>query len=230
MPVDIDTMIEAIDVNKEYRRAGAIIRALGDINLSIKSGEFVLVQGPTGCGKSTLLNVLSGIDLPDSGKIIFDGENIARAQEARLSKLRRQKIGFVFQDFNLIPTLTAIENVEALLWPTVLREKEIENRAIAALRDVSLLERKDHYPVQMSGGEKQRCGLARAIIHRPRVILADEPTGNLDPESEKQVMDLLKQINKDMETTIIVVTHRGSLSSYASKIIKMDKGVITNIQ
>ncbi len=230
MPVDKDTMIEAIDVNKEYRRAGAIIRALGDINLSIKSGEFVLVQGPTGCGKSTLLNVLSGIDLPDSGKIIFDGENIARAQESRLSKLRRQKIGFVFQDFNLIPTLTAIENVEALLWPTVLREKEIENRAIAALRDVHLLERKDHYPVQMSGGEKQRCGLARAIVHRPRVILADEPTGNLDPESEKQVMDLLKKINKDMETTIIVVTHRGSLASYASKTVKMDKGLITNIQ
>jgi putative ABC transport system ATP-binding protein len=137
MPVDKDTMIEAIDVNKEYRRAGAIIRALVDINLTIKSGEFVLVQGPTGCGKSTLLNVLSGIDLPDSGKIIFDGENIARAQEARLSKLRRQKIGFVFQDFNLIPTLTAIENIAALLWPTVLREKEIENRAIAALRDVN---------------------------------------------------------------------------------------------
>jgi len=190
----------------------------------------VLVQGPTGCGKSTLLNVLSGIDLPDSGKIIFDGENIARAQESRLSKLRRQKIGFVFQDFNLIPTLTAIENIEALLWPTVLREKEIENRAIAALRDVNLLERKDHYPVQMSGGEKQRCGLARAIVHRPRVILADEPTGNLDPESEKQVMDLLKKINKDMETTIIVVTHRGSLASYADKIIQMDKGVITKIQ
>ena len=230
MPVDKDTMIEAIDVNKEYRRAGAIIRALGDINLTIKSGEFVLVQGPTGCGKSTLLNVLSGIDLPDSGKIIFDGENIARAQESRLSKLRRQKIGFVFQDFNLIPTLTAIENVEALLWPTVLREKEIENRAIAALRDVHLLERKDHYPVQMSGGEKQRCGLARAIVHRPRVILADEPTGNLDPESEKQVMDLLKKINKDMETTIIVVTHRGSLASYADKIIQMDKGFITKIQ
>ena len=161
MPVDKDTMIEAIDVNKEYRRSGAIIRALADINLTIKSGEFILIQGPTGCGKSTLLNVLSGIDLPDSGKIIFDGENIARAQEARLSKLRRQKIGFVFQDFNLIPTLTAIENVSALLWPTVLRDKEIENRAIAALRDVNLLERKDHYPVEMSGGEKQRCGLAR---------------------------------------------------------------------
>ena len=226
MPVSLDTMIEAIDVNKEYRRAGAIIRALVDINVTIKSGDFVIVQGPTGCGKSTLLNVLSGLDLPDSGKIIFDGENIARATEDRLSKIRRQKIGFVFQDFNLINTLTAIENVEALLWPTVLRSKEIENRAIAALRDVNLLDRKDHYPVQMSGGEKQRCAIARAIIHRPRVILADEPTGNLDPESETQVMNLLKKINKDLETTMIVVTHRDKLSSYADMVIKMDKGNI----
>ncbi|UCD02591.1 MAG: ABC transporter ATP-binding protein [Promethearchaeota archaeon] len=222
-------MIEAVDVNKEYRRAGAIIRALADVNLKIRSGEFTIIQGPTGCGKSTLLNVLSGLDLPDSGRIIFDGENIARATEDRLSRLRRQKIGFVFQDFNLVNTLTAIENVESVLWPTVLRQKEIENRAIAALRDVDLLDRKDHYPVQMSGGEKQRCGIARAIIHRPRVILADEATGNLDPESEKQVMNLLKKINSEMETTIIFVTHR-DLSQYGTKTIKMDKGRITKIQ
>ncbi|MGQ4874930.1 MAG: ABC transporter ATP-binding protein [Promethearchaeota archaeon] len=223
-------IIEAIDVNKEYRRAGAIIRALVDINLSIESGEFIVVMGPTGCGKSTLLNVLSGLDLPDSGKIIFDGENIARATEDRLSKIRRQKIGFVFQDFNLINTLTALENVEALLWPTVLRSKEIENRAIAALRDVNLLDRKDHFPAQMSGGEKQRCAIARAIIHRPRVILADEPTGNLDPESETQIMELLKKINKDLETTVIVVTHRDALTSYADRVVKMDKGRIIGIK
>ena len=229
MSSDKDIMIEAVDVNKEYRRAGAIIRALADVNLKIKSGDFVGIQGPTGCGKSTLLNVLSGLDLPDSGRIIFDGENIARATEDRLSRLRRQKIGFVFQDFNLVNTLTGIENVEAVLWPTVLRQKEIENRAISALRDVDLLDRKDHYPVQMSGGEKQRCGIARAIIHRPRVILADEPTGNLDPESEKQVMELLKKINSEMETTILVVTHR-DLSAYGDKTIRMDKGRITKIQ
>jgi putative ABC transport system ATP-binding protein len=229
MSSDKDVMIEAVDINKEYRRAGAIIRALADVNLKIKSGEFVMIQGPTGCGKSTLLNVLSGLDLPDSGRIIFDGENIARATEDRLSRLRRQKIGFVFQDFNLVNTLTAIENVESVLWPTVLRQKEIENRAISALRDVDLLDRKDHYPVQMSGGEKQRCGIARAIIHRPRVILADEPTGNLDPESEKQVMELLKKINKEMETTILVVTHR-DLSKFGDKTIRMDKGRITKIQ
>ena len=230
MPVDKDTMIEAIDVNKEYRRAGAIIRALADINISIKSGEFVVISGPTGCGKSTLLNVLSGLDLADSGRVIFDGENIARATEDRLSRIRRQKIGFVFQDFNLLQTLTCIENVESVLWPTVLRDKEITNRAIAALRDVDLLERKDHYPVQMSGGEKQRCGLARAIVHRPRVILADEPTGNLDPESEKQVMDLLKKINNDTETTVLVVTHRTTLTKYADRIVRMEKGGIIKIE
>lgn len=229
MSADKDVMIEAVDVNKEYRRAGAIIRALADVNLKIRSGEFVIIQGPTGCGKSTLLNVLSGLDLPDSGRIIFDGENIARATEDRLSRLRRQKIGFVFQEFNLVNTLTAIENVEAVLWPTVLRQKEIENRAITALRDVDLLDRKDHFPVQMSGGEKQRCGIARAIIHRPRVILADEATGNLDPESEKQVMALLKKINTEMETTLIFVTHR-DLSQYGTKTIKMDKGRITKVQ
>ncbi len=229
MSADKDVMIEAVDVNKEYRRAGAIIRALAEVNLKIRSGEFVIVSGPTGCGKSTLLNVLSGLDLPDSGRIIFDGENIARATEDRLSRLRRQKIGFIFQDFNLVNTLTAIENVEAVLWPTVLRQKEIENRAISALRDVDLLDRKDHFPAQMSGGEKQRCGIARAVIHRPRVILADEATGNLDPESEKQVMDLLKKINNEMETTIIFVTHR-DLSKYATKTIKMDKGRIIKVQ
>jgi putative ABC transport system ATP-binding protein len=229
MSSDKDIMIEAVDVNKEYRRAGAIIRALADVNLKIRSGEFAIIQGPTGCGKSTLLNVLSGLDLPDSGRIIFDGENIARATEDRLSRLRRQKIGFVFQDFNLVNTLTAIENVESVLWPTVLRQKEIENRAIAALRDVDLLDRKDHFPLQLSGGEKQRCAIARAIIHRPRVILADEPSGNLDPQSEKEVMDLLKKINKEMETTILVVTHR-DLSKYGDKTIRMDNGRITKIQ
>jgi len=230
MPVDLDTMIEAIDVNKEYRRSGAIIRALADVNVTIKSGEFVIIQGPTGCGKSTLLNVLSGLDFPDSGKIIFDGENIARATEDRLARIRRMKVGFVFQDFNLISTLTALENVESVLWPTVLRASEIENRAITALRDVNLLNRKDHYPVQMSGGEKQKCGLARAIIHRPRVILADEPTGNLDPQSEKELMDLLKKINNDSETTVVVVTHREKLTSYADKLVNMKDGRITSVK
>lgn len=226
--IDKNVMIEAMDVNKEYRRAGAIIRALVDINLTIKSGDFVIIQGPTGCGKSTLLNILSGLDMPDSGKIIFDGENIARSTEDRLSKLRRQKIGFVFQNYNLLPTLTAMENVESVLWPTVLRSKEIEDRAIAALRDVDLLDRKDHYPVQMSGGEQQRVGMARAIIHKPRVLLADEPTGNLDPAAETEIMKLLKKINQDYETTVLVVTHRESVAKYGNQIVRMENGAIVN--
>lgn len=226
MPVSKDTMIEVIDVNKEYRRAGAIIRALVDINLSIKSGDFVIIQGPTGCGKSTLLNVLSGLDLPDNGKIIFDGENIARSKEDRLSKIRRQKVGMIFQDFNLIKTLTAMENVESMLWPTVLSNKEIENRAIAALRDVNMLERKDHFPVEMSGGEKQRVAIARAIVGKPRVIFADEPSGNLDPESEKQIMGLLKTINKDYETTVLCVSHRESVAKYGNRIVRMSNGKV----
>ncbi len=230
MPVDRDTMIEVTDVNKEYRRAGAIIHALVDVNLTIKSGDFVMIQGPTGCGKSTLLNVLSGLDLPDSGRIIFDGENIARAKEDRLSKLRRQKIGFVFQDYNLINTLTAMENIEALLWPTVLSSRQIEDRAIAALRDVSMLERKDHYPVEMSGGEKQRVALARAIVSKPRVIFGDEVTGNLDPESESMIMDLLKKINEEYETTMVIVTHRENVAKFGNVRVKMDKGRVVSVK
>ena len=224
MPIDKDVMIDAVDVNKEYRRAGAIIRALIDINVTIKAGEFIVIQGPTGCGKSTLLNVLSGLDLPDSGKIIFDGERTDRAKEDRLAKIRRQKIGMVFQDFNLINTLTAVENIEMALLVTPLSNKEIDNRAISALRDVNMLERKDHFPVEMSGGEKQRVAIARAIVAKPRVVFADEPTGNLDPDSETQIMKLLKQINQDYQTTILCVSHRDSVAKYGDRIIKMDSG------
>ena len=224
MPIDKDVMIDAVDVNKEYRRAGAIIRALIDINVTIKAGEFIVIQGPTGCGKSTLLNVLSGLDLPDSGKIIFDGERTDRAKEDRLAKIRRQKIGMVFQDFNLIKTLTAVENIKMALLVTPLSNKEIDNRAISALRDVNMLERKDHFPVEMSGDEKQRVAIARAIVAKPRVVFADEPTGNLDPDSETQIMKLLKQINQDYQTTILCVSHRDSVAKYGDRIIKMDSG------
>jgi putative ABC transport system ATP-binding protein len=221
-----EIMIKCEGVHKEFRLRGNIIRALININLEIEAGEFVMIQGPTGCGKTTLLNVMSGLDLPDEGSIILDGEDIARANEDRLSNIRRQKIGFVFQDFNLVDNLTAIENVEALLWPTVLRTKEIEDRAIAALRAVDVLERKDHYPSDLSGGERQRVGMARAIIHQPRVLFADEPTGNLDPAAGNMVLELLKKLNRDLGTTMIVVTHDSSLVKYGDRVVKMDRGRI----
>ncbi|MBD3353553.1 MAG: ATP-binding cassette domain-containing protein [Candidatus Lokiarchaeota archaeon] len=223
-----DIMIKCTNVQKEFRLRGNIIRALVDINLEIYQGEFVFVQGPTGCGKTTLLNVMSGLDVPDDGSVILDGEDIARASEDRLSSIRRQKVGFVFQDFNLIESLTGIENVEALLWPTVLRSKEIEDRAIQALRAVDMLERKDHYPRDMSGGERQRIGLARAIIHQPRVLFADEPTGNLDPEAANHVLKLLKDLNQDMGTTMVVVTHDNSLTKYGNRTLKMERGRIVS--
>jgi len=219
-----EIMIKCEGVHKEFRLRGNIIRALIDVNLEIEAGEFVMVQGPTGCGKTTLLNVMSGLDLPDEGSVILDGEDIARANEDRLSNIRRQKIGFVFQDFNLVENLTAIENVEALLWPTVLRTKEIEDRAIAALRAVDVLERKDHYPGDLSGGERQRVGMARAIIHQPRVLFGDEITGNLDPVSGRNVMELLKKLNKDLGTTMVIVTHDSNLVQYGDRVIKMDHG------
>ncbi|MHA1368371.1 MAG: ABC transporter ATP-binding protein [Promethearchaeota archaeon] len=225
-----ELMIKAENVNKEYKRSGKIIRALIDINLEINTAEFVIIQGPTACGKTTLLNVLSGLDIPDDGKVFLDGENISRASESRLSTIRNQKVGFVFQDFNLIENLTTIENVEALLWPTPLHNKDIEKRAIAALRDVNMLERKDHFPRELSGGEKQRVAVARAIVHQPRVLFADEPTGNLDPESGDDLMKLFVKLNKDYKTTIIVVTHDEKIAEkYGKKKIRMKEGRIVSI-
>ncbi len=225
-----DIMLKTEKVNKEHKRGGSIIRALIDVDLEIYAGEIVTIQGPTACGKTTLLNVLSGLDTPDDGKVFLDGENISRATETRLSSIRSQKVGFVFQDFNLIDTLTAVENVEALLWPTPLTSKEIEKRALAALRDVNMLERKDHIPRQLSGGEKQRIAVARAIIHQPRVLFADEPTGNLDPESGNELMDLFVKLNKDYKTTIVIVTHDEKIANkYGKKRIRMERGQIVSI-
>jgi putative ABC transport system ATP-binding protein len=221
-----EVMIKLENVQKEFRLRGNIIRALADVNLEINSGEFVIIMGPTGCGKTTLLNVMSGLDLPDDGTVILDGENIARASEERLANIRRKKVGFIFQDFNLVEDLTALENVEAVLWPSVLRSKEIEDRAIASLRKVNLLERKDNLPKELSGGERQRAGIARAIIHKPRVLFSDEPTGNLDIQAAMEVMKLLQALNKEMGTTMVMVTHDKDLIKFGTRLVEMDRGRI----
>jgi|ADurb_Leu_03_Slu_FD_contig_21_1874447_length_826_multi_5_in_0_out_0_1 putative ABC transport system ATP-binding protein len=221
-----EIMIKLENVQKEFRLRGNIIRALGDVNLEINAGEFVIIMGPTGCGKTTLLNVMSGLDLPDDGSVIIDGENIARASEERLANIRRKKVGFVFQDFNLVEDLTAIENIEAVLWPSVLRSKEIEDRAIAALRKVNLLDRKDNLPKELSGGERQRVGIARAIVHKPRILFSDEPTGNLDQQAALEVMKLLQSLNKEMATTMVMVTHDKDLVKFGTRLIEMDKGKV----
>ena len=222
-----EVMIKLENVHKEFRLRGNIITALRDVNLTINTGEFVIIMGPTGCGKTSLLNVMSGLDLADDGTIILDGENIARADEERLSNIRRRKIGFVFQDFNLVENLTAIENIEAVLWPRKdLRSKNIEDRAIEALRKVDLLDRKDNQPREMSGGEKQRCAIARAIVHKPRVLFADEPTGNLDTAAARNTMKVLQNLNKEMGTTMVMVTHDKELVKYGTRLVEMNNGEV----
>ena len=217
------------DTSKEYRRGSEIIIAVRHIDLKIKKGEFFVIVGPSGSGKSTLLNVLSGLDTPTTGRIILDGLDTGMIDESMFPKIRRERVGFVFQNFNLIQGLTAIENVEAPLWPTSLSSKVIEERAITLLRLVDLIERKDHRPKELSGGEQQRVAIARALINNPKVVFADEPTGNLDSQTGDEIVKLLRKLNREQGTTIIVVTHDQSLIKYADRTAYLKDGKITEI-
>lgn len=230
MPSEIDNIIIARDVSKEYRRGREIVRALRDVNLEIKRGELVCIYGPSGSGKTTLLNILSGLDQPTKGKVILDGTDTRVLDERLFPQIRREKIGFIFQDFNLIPDLTTIENVEAPLWPTNLKSKDIEERALSMLRIVDLLERKDHFPKQLSGGEQQRAAIARALINDPVVLFADEPTGNLDTKTGQEIMNLLKRLNKEKNMTVIVVTHDETLIKYADRVFNITDGKLSQVK
>ncbi len=219
----------AEQTTKEYRRGSEIIIAIRDINLKIKKGEFFVIIGPSGSGKSTLLNVLSGLDTPTTGRIILDGLDTGMIDESMFPKIRRERVGFVFQNFNLIDELTAIENVEAPLWPTSLSSKIIEERALTVLRLVDLIERKDHRPKELSGGEQQRVAIARALINNPKVVFADEPTGNLDTKTGEEVVATLRRLRKEHGTTIIVVTHDQSLIKFADRTAYLKDGRISEI-
>ena len=214
---------------KEYRRGSEIIIAIKNIELKIKRGEFFVIVGPSGSGKSTLLNILSGLDTPTAGRIILDGLDTGMIDETMFPKIRRERVGFVFQNFNLIAELTAIENVEAPLWPTALSSKKIEERALTLLRIVDLIERKDHRPRELSGGEQQRVAIARALINNPKVVFADEPTGNLDTKTGDDIVKLLRQLNKEQGTTIIIVTHDESIIKFADRVARIRDGQIKEI-
>lgn len=222
-------VVIAEDTSKEYRRGSEIIIAVKRVNLKIKKGEFFVIIGPSGSGKSTLLNVLSGLDKPSAGRIILDGLDTGMIDETMFPKIRRERVGFIFQNFNLIQELTAIENVEAPLWPTSLSNKIIEERAITLLRLVDLIERKDHRPKELSGGEQQRVAIARALINNPKVVFADEPTGNLDSKTGEEIVKLLRQLNKKQGTTMIVVTHDQSLIKYADRVTYLKDGRISEV-
>ncbi|WP_294331874.1 ABC transporter ATP-binding protein [uncultured Sphingomonas sp.] len=218
-------MIELNAIHRAYRSDEVETTALAAIDLTVEAGEFLAIMGPSGCGKSTLLNILGTIDRPTSGAYLFEGEDIAKVPEAQLAKLRRDRLGFVFQSFNLIDELTIAENVALALAYRTMPAREKRERVDAAMDRVGIAHRRNHHPHQLSGGQQQRAAIARAIVSEPRLILADEPTGNLDTENGAQVMDILTRLNAD-GATIVMVTHSPAHADIAKRTVHMLDGRI----
>ncbi len=210
-------MYELEGVTKTYRKGGARITALQEVNLTIAEGEFLAVQGPTGQGKTTLLQLLGGLDRPTSGSVVFEGRDLATMREGQLTEVRSRSFGFVFQTFNLIPTLTAQENVESALVPLRMPASKRRERVRTALADVGLADRAAHLPLELSGGEQQRVAIARALVRNPNVILADEPTGNLDEGTRDEIIGLLERLWADRGQTLVIVTHDSGIARRAPR-------------
>ncbi|GAA2468580.1 MULTISPECIES: ABC transporter ATP-binding protein [Streptomyces] len=220
-------MYQLSGVTKRYRRGKETVRALDGVDLIIEDGGRLVIQGPTGGGKSTLLQMLGGLDRPTEGRVLLDGTDLATLPEARLTRVRAEKIGFVFQGFNLVPTLTAQENVETALVPLGLKTSERRERAAEALVSVGLGERRGHLPGELSGGQQQRVAIARALVKRPAVLLADEPTGNLDESMRDEIMDLLEGLWEENGLTFVMVTHDTALARRAPRLATIRKGQVT---
>lgn len=220
-------MYELSNVTKRYTRGKDTVHALDGIDLTIPDGDRLVIQGPTGGGKSTLLQMLGGLDRPTAGEVVLDGTDLARLSEARLTRVRSESIGFVFQSFNLIPTLTAQENVETALVPLGIKVKERRELAAEALGSVGLGERLGHLPGEMSGGQQQRVAIARAVVKKPKVLLADEPTGNLDEGTRDEIMDVLERLWKEHGLTFVMVTHDSTLAKKAPRLATLRQGRIT---
>ncbi|MDG4865140.1 ABC transporter ATP-binding protein [Streptomyces sp. T-3] len=220
-------MYQLRGVTKTYRRGKDTVDALTGVDLTIEDGGRLVIQGPTGGGKSTLLQMLGGLDRPTSGTIDLDGTDLASLPEARLTRVRSENIGFVFQSFNLIPTLTAQENVETALVPLGLKARDRRERAAEALESVGLGERRGHLPGEMSGGQQQRVAIARALVKKPKVLLADEPTGNLDESMRDEIMDVLEGLWKEHGLTFVMVTHDSTIARRAPRLATIKKGRLT---
>jgi putative ABC transport system ATP-binding protein len=218
--------VEISNVTKVFKKEATEIVALGETNLSIEPGAFVCLMGPSGSGKSTLLNLIAGIDHPSSGQIIVGDTDISQLPERQLAAWRNHTVGFIFQTFNLIPVLTAFENVELPLLLTKLTKAERREHVETALTLVGLKERFTHYPRQLSGGQEQRVAIARAIVTDPDLILADEPTGDLDAHSASEVLAILEKLNKEFKKTIVMVTHDPRAAQHATIVRHLDKGVL----
>ena len=223
-----EPLIQLESVTKLYRMGEVDVKALDDLSLSIPAGEFVVLLGPSGCGKTTVLNLIGGLDRPTSGKVRIRGEDISQYDDNGLTRYRRDTIGFVFQFFNLIPTLTAAENVEFAL--TLKHHRDVHDRALKLLDLVGLSERSSHFPAQLSGGQQQRVAIARALANEPPILLCDEPTGNLDSSTGQQVLHVLHDLNRKQGTTIILVTHNGAIAPMADRVIHLQNGAIENVE
>jgi putative ABC transport system ATP-binding protein len=216
-------MITCERLTKTYSSGGRALPVLKNITFDLPAGGFLAILGPSGSGKSTLLALLAGLERPDGGRVLLDGQDLGRMSEDERARLRAEKIGFVFQSFHLIPTLTARENVQV---PLELRGEPARQRADELLERVGLGERGHHYPSQLSGGEQQRVALARAFSHRPRILFADEPTGNLDAASGARVIELMSELNRELGTTLVLVTHDDHLASRAHRILRLFDGEV----
>ena len=225
-----NTLVEIKNLVKTYTRGDQEVPVLRDITLSIDRGDFISLMGPSGSGKSTLLNLIAGIDKPTAGILRIDGEDISRLSEGQLADWRASNIGFIFQFYNLMPVLTAYENVELPLLLTNLSKAERKERIEMTLNMVGLSDRMDHYPNELSGGQQQRVAIARAIVTDPTILVCDEPTGDLDKQSASDVLGMLKQLNQELGKTIIMVTHNQELARRADRMFEMKDGQIWELE
>jgi putative ABC transport system ATP-binding protein len=222
------SLIEISNVTKQFHKGGETITPLDGVSLNVEQGEFISLMGSSGTGKSTLLNLIASIDKPDSGSIVIDGTDITQVSRTKLANWRAANIGYIFQTHNLVPVLTAYENIELPLLLLSMSRAERRKRIQIALQAVDLLDRADHYPRQLSGGQEQRVGIARAIVAHPKVVVADEPTGDLDPTTSGQILDLLKRLNEQLDVTLLMVTHDVNAAAIAHKQFTLDYGKLTD--
>jgi len=226
--VTSDLAVRAVDLARTFRVGETKVEALRGVNLEVPQGQFVALVGPSGSGKSTFLNLVGGLDRPTGGELWIDGVELGASREKILTEHRRQRVGFVFQGFNLLPRLTALENVALPLIFSGVVERERLARARELLAQVGLGDRIDHRPTQLSGGEQQRVAIARALVGRPAIILADEPTGNLDSATGREIMALLRELNREQGVTLLLVTHDPEAAGFAGRVIRMRDGRIEN--
>ncbi len=226
----VDALVQVSEVHKVYLRGAERVDVLKGLDLDVRSGEFLALMGPSGSGKTTLLNLIGGLDKPTSGRVIVGGRDITRASSREMARWRAQHVGFVFQFYNLLPVLTAARNIELPLLLTELSRGERQKHVGAALELVGLTDRAGYYPMQLSGGQEQRVGIARAIVNDPTLLLCDEPTGDLDRQTAGEILDLIGELNRRYDKTVIMVTHDPLAAERAGRILHMDKGTLVEAQ